>query len=169
MDLYLYEELQNKIRITQENFEHIFKVRSTASLIPLKTDLGKLYLCSRSIINTYKNYNINHIISMTTVPKLNNDIIHDIHDIVDDANLDTIKKMKNIIEEVLPKMHQSIISGNTVAVHCFAGVSRSATIVIAYLMKYENYSFEKAIEHVFEARPIICPNIGFLKLLKEFK
>jgi len=165
----LYEELQNKIKITHDNnFNDIFKVRSTESLIPLKTDVGKLYLCSRSIINYYNFYNIDHIISMVTVPKLN-DVIHDIYEILDDAKLDTIEKMKNIIEEVLPKIHQSIMSGNTVAVHCFAGVSRSATIVIAYLMKYENYSFEKAIEHVFEARPVICPNIGFLKLLKEFK
>jgi hypothetical protein len=34
-------------------------------------------------------------------------------------------------------------------------------------MKYENYKFEEAIQCVFEARPIIRPNIGFLKLLKE--
>jgi len=59
-------------------------------------------------------------------------------------------------------------SGGCVLVHCMAGVSRSATIVIAYLMKSEGMTFRSAFDHVKQHRSCICPNEGFQKQLKEF-
>ena len=56
-----------------------------------------------------------------------------------------------------------------VFVHCNAGVSRAATIVIAYYMKQNNVSFQEAYDHVKSIRPAIRPNDGFTKQLKEFK
>lgn len=46
-------------------------------------------------------------------------------------------------------------------VHCVAGVSRSASIVIAYLMSSEKISFGQAYKLVFAVRRV-CPNTGFL-------
>jgi len=48
-----------------------------------------------------------------------------------------------------------------VLVHCFAGVSRSATIVIAYLMQEKEMNMEHAFSFASRARPIIFPNMGF--------
>jgi len=56
-----------------------------------------------------------------------------------------------------------------VLVHCMAGISRSSTIVIAYLIVRRGWSFEKAYEHVRTARPTIRPNDGFMQQLKELK
>ncbi|CAF1322150.1 unnamed protein product [Didymodactylos carnosus] len=53
--------------------------------------------------------------------------------------------------------------------HCHAGISRSATVVLAYLMKYHSYTFEQAYYYLSEKRIIICPNIGFLKQLVEYE
>uniref|UniRef100_A0A1B6C576 Dual specificity protein phosphatase 19 n=1 Tax=Clastoptera arizonana TaxID=38151 RepID=A0A1B6C576_9HEMI len=43
-----------------------------------------------------------------------------------------------------------------VYVHCNAGVSRSASVVIAYLMKVERFSFIKAYNYLRSLRPSIC-------------
>jgi protein-tyrosine phosphatase len=55
-----------------------------------------------------------------------------------------------------------------ILVHCLAGVSRSATIVIAYLMKTQNLPFEQAYEVVRQKREFANPNQGFRKQLEEF-
>lgn len=56
-----------------------------------------------------------------------------------------------------------------VLVHCQAGVSRSATICISYFMAIEGMNLEAAFSFVKSKRPIINPNAGFMKSLKEFE
>ncbi|MCI4377149.1 hypothetical protein PGIGA_G00200230 [Pangasianodon gigas] len=55
-----------------------------------------------------------------------------------------------------------------VLLHCNAGVSRSASVAIAYLMAKEKIPFEDAFNRVRSARPSIRPNAGFLVQLKEY-
>ena len=54
-------------------------------------------------------------------------------------------------------------------VHCGAGASRSATIVIAYLMWKNIMTFDEALQFVKNKRPIACPNPGFKEQLKIFE
>jgi len=56
-----------------------------------------------------------------------------------------------------------------VLVHCMAGVSRSATIVISYLMSRQNMTLAAAKQQVKSARNIIYPNEGFIKQLKHYE
>lgn len=51
--------------------------------------------------------------------------------------------------------------GGRVFVHCCQGVSRSTSLVIAYLMWKEGQSFEDAFQHVKAARGVTNPNMGF--------
>ncbi|XP_022878270.1 protein-tyrosine-phosphatase MKP1-like [Olea europaea var. sylvestris] len=51
--------------------------------------------------------------------------------------------------------------GGRVLVHCCQGVSRSTSLVIAYLMWKEGQSFEDAFQHVKAARGVTNPNMGF--------
>ncbi|XP_054133179.1 dual specificity phosphatase 29 [Melozone crissalis] len=53
-----------------------------------------------------------------------------------------------------------------VLVHCAMGRSRSATLVLAYLMIHKNMTVVDAIEQVARHR-CIMPNRGFLKQLRE--
>lgn len=53
-------------------------------------------------------------------------------------------------------------------VHCYAGISRSATIVIAYLMKKYQMPFDTAFSVCKNMRPMIMPNPGFIKQLQEY-
>ncbi|KAL7051844.1 hypothetical protein ACKWTF_004658 [Chironomus riparius] len=54
-------------------------------------------------------------------------------------------------------------------VHCVAGVSRSTSLVLAYLMKYADMSLIQAFQHVRSIRPQIRPNMGFFKQLIEYE
>lgn len=56
-----------------------------------------------------------------------------------------------------------------VLVHCQQGVSRSSSMIIAYLMKYWLFSFEDALALVQGAREISNPNEGFTQQLKELE
>lgn len=47
-------------------------------------------------------------------------------------------------------------------IHCWAGVSRSSTIVMMYLMKTKNMDVLEALKYVQERRPIADPNLNFL-------
>lgn len=69
-----------------------------------------------------------------------------------------------------------ILKGNNVLIHCRAGVSRSATLVLNYIIKELYYSNSEniyspefivnyALEIVRDKRPIINPNEGFIKQL----
>lgn len=52
--------------------------------------------------------------------------------------------------------------GGSVFVHCHAGISRSATVCIAYLMQKKHMSLSDAYKFVQSKRPIISPNLGFM-------
>lgn len=63
--------------------------------------------------------------------------------------------------EFILKAHQD---EGVVYVHCQQGVSRSATVVLAYLMLHHNYPLIEAVYTIREKREIF-PNDGFLKQL----
>jgi predicted protein tyrosine phosphatase len=78
--------------------------------------------------------------------------------------------------EALKFMHEGIIRNEGVLVHCRQGVSRSATIVLAYLMEFgiqdqngfsHPMSYADAFDYVKERRPFISPNLGFVLALHE--
>ncbi|XP_049629509.1 dual specificity protein phosphatase 19 [Suncus etruscus] len=64
---------------------------------------------------------------------------------------------------------QAKIKDGVVLVHCNAGVSRAAAIVIGFLMDSEEISFSSAFSLVKNARPSICPNSGFREQLRAYQ
>jgi len=62
-----------------------------------------------------------------------------------------------------------IDNGKNVLVHCTAGVSRSPTIVIFFIMKEYGMSYEDAFSTVEKCRECISPNEGFISQLNNFK
>jgi protein-tyrosine phosphatase len=63
----------------------------------------------------------------------------------------------------------ALTHNKNVIVHCAAGMSRSPTLVIAYFMIENRWSYEETINFVKKKRPIVEPNIGFVKQLKSLE
>jgi atypical dual specificity phosphatase len=56
-----------------------------------------------------------------------------------------------------------------ILVHCSAGISRSPTVVAAYLMRRRGMTLKGALGQIVRVRPQISPNPGFLRQLKEME
>ncbi|KAE9007557.1 hypothetical protein PR001_g16935 [Phytophthora rubi] len=58
-----------------------------------------------------------------------------------------------------------------VLVHCTQGISRSATLVIMYLMRANNWSLVTAVNFAMASRGVVYPNQGFVKslMVEEFR
>ena len=55
-----------------------------------------------------------------------------------------------------------------VLIHCIQGISRSVSIVLAYLIYKEKYTYDIAFNHVQQIREISSPNFGFSIQLQNF-
>ena len=62
-------------------------------------------------------------------------------------------------------MRECIQDNERVLVHCHAGVSRSVTVVILYLMLYEGLTVNQAFAKVKKKRFYARPNVGFMDYL----
>ncbi|CAB3258933.1 unnamed protein product [Arctia plantaginis] len=63
---------------------------------------------------------------------------------------------------------QAIADGGVVLVHCHYGVSRSAAVVIGYIMEKYGLCYEDAFILVKSKRRFVGPNVGFIAQLKLF-
>ena len=83
-----------------------------------------------------------------------------LHDYEEDSLLPYIEKSVKFIADNL---------SNGVFVHCNAGVSRSPSIIIAFLIKNYKYTYNAAYEYVKSKRKNIKPNDKFISELKKLK
>eukprot|EP01017_Pseudomicrothorax_dubius_P022141 TRINITY_DN2386_c0_g2_i3.p1 TRINITY_DN2386_c0_g2~~TRINITY_DN2386_c0_g2_i3.p1 ORF type:complete len:160 (-),score=12.09 TRINITY_DN2386_c0_g2_i3:45-524(-) len=151
----------------------LFRLSKVDCILEASDTVGGLYLGNYAsatdydILTTLNIKAVYSVISDITVSYkgLMSEIDHVIVDIHDHPAADLKKHFADAIEFI--EKHRS--AGSNVLVHCLAGVSRSATIVLAYIMKTMNLPYEKAFEHVSSRRPVIGPNAGFVRQLREFE
>ncbi|CAD6188485.1 unnamed protein product [Caenorhabditis auriculariae] len=79
------------------------------------------------------------------------------------------EKISQHFEVVHSFIDDSLKEGGKVFVHCNAGVSRSVTLVLSYLMRTEKLAFQEALRVVKEVRPSAKPNAGFCKELEAYE
>ncbi|XP_026707319.1 dual specificity protein phosphatase 5 [Athene cunicularia] len=60
-------------------------------------------------------------------------------------------------------------TGGKILVHCEAGISRSPTICMAYLMKTKKLCLEEAFDYIKQRRSLISPNFGFMGQLLQYE
>ena len=122
----------------------------------------KLYLGNikaASDLKSLKSSNITHVLQVAAgiKPFFPNDLNYKIINILDNQNQSIIRHFPGAIAFI----KNAIENGGGILVHCYAGVSRSAACVIAYLMQEKDLSFDDAFTFASKRRPIIFPNVGF--------
>jgi len=144
------------MEIKNDNTNTINTINTISNVNPYDNILPNLFLGGiKSIENSSFDMIVNLIkqtpLSDTTIPKCKTFIRLPINDSPDDS-----EKLLSLIDEtgVLEKINESLMKGETVLVHCFAGMSRSATLVAYYLIKYHNMTSNDAITFIKSKRPI---------------
>lgn len=134
--------------------------------------LPSLFLCSAAAarINIIEHLKINLVINLAPelivdTPLPNPKPIYLRISVLDKGHVD----LKQFFDETCDLIEDVRQSGGRTLIHCVAGVSRSAAICIAYLIKYEKMSLKDAYQHVKWARPQIRPNCGFFKQLMAYE
>jgi protein-tyrosine phosphatase len=78
--------------------------------------------------------------------------------------------IRSLFDQTNAFIHSVISSGfGSVFVHCLAGVSRSGTVIVAYLMWSLGLCVEAALAHARLGRRCINPNSGFMRQLKSYQ
>ncbi|XP_054625385.1 dual specificity protein phosphatase 16 isoform X2 [Dunckerocampus dactyliophorus] len=133
--------------------------------------LPHLYLgCQRDVLNqdVMQQNAIAYVLNASnTCPK---------PDFIPESHFLRVPVNDSFCEKILPWLDRSVefiekakASNSSVLVHCLAGISRSATIAIAYIMKRMDMSLDEAYRFVKEKRPTISPNFNFLGQLLDFE
>jgi len=126
--------------------------------------LGDVYAAHNS--QELKKRNITHIVTCTVgVEPPYPESFKYMHLKILDCAAETIH---DHFEDTTAFISDAISGGGRVLVHCIRGVSRSATIVSAFLMHSEKLSAEEAVERVQLARPVARPNYGFMIQLQMY-
>lgn len=66
-------------------------------------------------------------------------------------------------------IHSARLRDGSVLIHCLAGMSRSITVCIAYIMSVTQLNSQDALKVVRAGRAIANPNLGFQNQLQEFE
>eukprot|EP00756_Hemistasia_phaeocysticola_P031111 Hpha_TRINITY_DN16332_c2_g5::TRINITY_DN16332_c2_g5_i1::g.60885::m.60885/K07359/CAMKK2; calcium/calmodulin-dependent protein kinase kinase 2 len=77
--------------------------------------------------------------------------------------------LRPLFHEITDYLNDLRETNKIVLVHCFAGLSRSVTLVCAFLMKEHKMTFKEAIVTIRKARPPANPNVGFRKELVAYE
>jgi protein-tyrosine phosphatase len=87
----------------------------------------------------------------------------------DNLQPEEIRNMTLWSQEAVYKVMQEHNQGQTMLIHCHAGMQRSAAIMAMYLIATRGYSAQQAITYVQEIRPIAFrPRANFRDSIIEF-
>jgi len=72
-------------------------------------------------------------------------------------------------DRIADKIAEHVNRGGKCMIHCVLGVSRSTTLLLAYLMKHKSMNLRHAHEYVLARRSCIRPNPGFWRQLVDYE
>jgi protein-tyrosine phosphatase len=82
---------------------------------------------------------------------------------------DTLEyNISSIFEKTNQFIDKCVSSNIGIYIHCHQGISRSVTVVCAYLIKKFKMSAAEALNHIRKTRPIANPNPAFMQALVNY-
>ncbi|KAH8315373.1 hypothetical protein KR067_001785, partial [Drosophila pandora] len=156
---------QDSGTLTREDFDG-----GPVSIDEIEPGLFLGNLTAATHMETLRSFKISHILTLDSVP-LPQHILEASFlttkyiQIADMPREDILQHLEGCVEFISSALEQQ---GN-VLVHCYFGVSRSSSTVIAYMMKRHNLDFVPAYEMVKAKRRFVQPNAGFVTQLKLFR
>lgn len=119
-----------------------------------------------------RHFKISHIINVAKEGqnKFPNTIIYRKLNWDDNEHQNIIQDLDQIVDFIHVRLNPKdpkVIQGN-VLVHCIMGRSRSISVIIAYLIKYKNMTFDEALNYVSRIKYDANPNEGFRIQLRQY-
>lgn len=175
-----FSDLNIECKIYRNGFQVFFKKYTdlcTASESPFDFDLNsemtlvKSHLYLGSFENSWdleqlKNKNIKYILNVSKDLPFIMDALFVKKRIAveDDSN-----EMLIHFQDAFSFIDSALEKNENILVHCYAGMSRSTTLVAAYLIHKFKWTTKQSLEFLSEKRPIAKPNEYFLKQLDSYE
>jgi hypothetical protein len=141
--------------------------------LPEKFDGNEVYpgvyignLLSSMDFESMTTFGITHVMSVMngSISWNNPNIKYSIYHVNDDSWID----LSQHFDSAIGFIDNAINNGGKVLVHCKEGVSRSVTMVIAYIIYKEKITPSAALEMIRKIRSKANPNKGFMRLLQQY-
>jgi protein-tyrosine phosphatase len=88
----------------------------------------------------------------------------------DNLEKDEINNMYNYFPKITKIMHSYLSNNKIIFIHCYAGKQRSASIVIAYIMRYLGINLKNSIKLLESKRSIVfTPLVNFKTALVRYE
>ena len=119
----------------------------------------------------YKNNNIKCVINCSKdIPFYSSETLNVRIPVNDDLKKHEIQNLYKYMDKATNVIHSHFKKNQGIVVHCYAGKQRSASIIVAYLIKYGNMTIQDAINSIKSKRIyVFTPCNNFIEAIRQFK
>uniref|UniRef100_A0A336LIR5 Dual specificity protein phosphatase 15 n=1 Tax=Culicoides sonorensis TaxID=179676 RepID=A0A336LIR5_CULSO len=123
------------------------------------------YRDSKDIAQLEKN-EITHVVAIHDSPKRLYPNLHYLMIMASDTPDQNLTQYFPLCNDFI---HSARLQEKNVLIHCLAGMSRSVTVCVAYIMSVTNLNWQEALKVVRSGRQVANPNKGFQSQLQDFE
>ncbi|NXV66278.1 DS22A phosphatase, partial [Molothrus ater] len=109
---------------------------------------------------------VTHILSVHSGAK---PVLEDMTYLCISASDSSSQNLLQHFKECIQFIHECRLAGGGCLVHCLAGVSRSSTLLVAYLMTVTELGWQSCLAATRAVRSYASPNPGFQQQLQEYE